>query len=157
MVVAVPPIRESFGYRPAEPVPTSYPGTNMAGCWFLICSLPWQFPIVCGDQCRVMKMNEESIPNGLLRWIVLAKTITLRFGIDWRFKLRCHGMKWYNTLTSYSPLGVLSTYNQRITLLSCAFEPYMCLHLLSSHKSSPVIGINYSPWPGLSPRSRGRA
>ncbi|KAF9468093.1 hypothetical protein BDZ94DRAFT_1184442 [Collybia nuda] len=30
MVVAIPPIRESFGYRPAEPVPTSYPVPSRA-------------------------------------------------------------------------------------------------------------------------------
>ncbi|KAF5382112.1 hypothetical protein D9615_004339 [Tricholomella constricta] len=30
MVVTIPPIRERFGYRPAEPVPTSYPLPNRA-------------------------------------------------------------------------------------------------------------------------------
>ncbi len=30
MLVTVPPIRKSMGYRPGEPIPTSYPGEYLS-------------------------------------------------------------------------------------------------------------------------------
>ena len=36
MVITVPPIRKSLGYRPAEPIPTSFPGECLL--LFVLCA-----------------------------------------------------------------------------------------------------------------------
>ena len=83
LAFAVPPIRERLGYRPPEPIPTTYPSaspplsphTQMLMSFVLfVCLLDWWWQFRSGrdGRCRVMRMKSEPLASASTSAFVFA-------------------------------------------------------------------------------------
>ena len=61
MVVTVPPIREHFGYKPAEMVPTTYPRMLTRDLHSSLLTFLYQFPIEHEGQSKVTRTNKKAM------------------------------------------------------------------------------------------------